>query len=98
MTCAYIPRTTAGVKFGRKPKLSKRKGRELLDMLESVVASKKELAQQFNVSRATIYRLSARLDKEFKNGYRKSGIIEAAPRWMQPSIYSPLLRPFQAEC
>ena len=56
----------AGVKFGRKPKLSKRKERELLDMLESVVISKEELARQFNVSRATIYRLAAKLDKEFE--------------------------------
>ena len=55
----------AGVKFGRKPKLSKRKERELLEMLESVVISKEELARQFNVSRATVYRLAARLDKDF---------------------------------
>jgi len=44
----------AGVKFGRKPKLSKRKERELLEMLDSVVISKEELARKFNVSRATI--------------------------------------------
>jgi DNA invertase Pin-like site-specific DNA recombinase len=56
----------AGVKFGRKPKLSKRKEQELLDMLESVVVSKKELAREFNVSRATVYRLAAKLDKEFE--------------------------------
>lgn len=52
----------AGVKFGRKPKLSKRKEREMLD---SVVISKEELARQFNVSRATVYRLAAKLDKDF---------------------------------
>ncbi|MCF6266343.1 MAG: hypothetical protein L3J57_07340 [Desulfuromusa sp.] len=40
----------AGVKFGRKPKLSKRKERELLEMLDSVVISKEDLARQFNVS------------------------------------------------
>jgi DNA invertase Pin-like site-specific DNA recombinase len=56
----------AGVKFGRKPKLSKRKERELLDMLDSVDISKEELARQFNVSRATVYRLAAKLDKEFE--------------------------------
>ena len=56
----------AGVKFGRKPKLSKRKERELLEMLESVVISKEDLARQFNVSRATVYRLAAKLDKEFE--------------------------------
>jgi DNA invertase Pin-like site-specific DNA recombinase len=55
----------AGVKFGRKPKLSKRKERELLEMLDSVVISKEELARQFNVSRATVYRLAAKLDKDF---------------------------------
>ena len=55
----------AGVKFGRKPKLSKRKERELLEMLDSVVISKEDLAQQFNVSRATVYRLAAKLDKDF---------------------------------
>ncbi|WP_321366174.1 recombinase family protein [uncultured Desulfuromusa sp.] len=56
----------AGVKFGRKPKLSKRKERELLEMLETVVISKEELARQFNVSRATVYRLAAKLDKDFE--------------------------------
>jgi DNA invertase Pin-like site-specific DNA recombinase len=55
----------AGVKFGRKPKLSKRKERELPEMLDSVVISKEELARQFNVSRATVYRLAAKLDKDF---------------------------------
>ncbi|HEY5672165.1 MAG TPA: recombinase family protein [Malonomonas sp.] len=55
----------AGVKFGRKPKLSKRKEHELLEMLESVVISKEDLARQFNVSRATVYRLAAKLDKDF---------------------------------
>ena len=55
----------AGVKFGRKPKLSKRKERELLEMLDSVVISKEDLARQFNVSRATVYRLAAKLDKDF---------------------------------
>lgn len=55
----------AGVKFGRKPKLSKKKERELLEMLESVVISKEDLARQFNISRATVYRLSAKLDKDF---------------------------------
>ena len=56
----------AGVKFGRKPKLPKRKERELLDMLESVVISKEGIARQFNVSRGTVYRLAAKLDKEFE--------------------------------
>ncbi len=55
----------AGVKFGRKPKLSKRKERELLEMLDSVIISKEDLARQFNVSRATVYRLAAKLDKDF---------------------------------
>lgn len=55
----------AGVKFGRKPKLSKRRERELLEMLDSVVISKEDLARQFNVSRATIYRLAAKLDNDF---------------------------------
>ncbi len=41
--------------------------RELLDMLESVVVSKEKLARQFNVSRATVYRLAAKLDKEFED-------------------------------
>ena len=35
----------AGVKFGRKPKLTKKKERELLEMLESVVISKEDLAR-----------------------------------------------------
>jgi DNA-binding MurR/RpiR family transcriptional regulator len=35
-------------------------------MQEFVVVSKKELAHQFNVSRATVYRLAAKLDKEFE--------------------------------
>lgn len=60
----------AGVKFGRKPKLSKRKEQELLDLLESVVISKEELAQQVNVSRATVYRLAAMLDREFEEQAR----------------------------
>lgn len=60
----------AGVKFGRKPKLSKKKERELLEMLESVVVSKEDLARQFNVSRATVYRLAAKLDKEFEEENR----------------------------
>jgi DNA-binding MurR/RpiR family transcriptional regulator len=34
-------------------------------MLDSVIISKEELARQFNVSRATVYRLAAKLDKEF---------------------------------
>lgn len=55
----------AGVKVGRKPKLSKRKEHELLQMLEADVISKQDLARQFNVSRATIYRMAAKLDKEF---------------------------------
>lgn len=54
----------AGVKFGRKPKLTKKKERELLEMLESVVIRKEDLARQFNVSRATVYRLAAKWDKE----------------------------------
>lgn len=37
----------AGVKLGRKPKLSKRKERELLETLGSVVISKEDLARQF---------------------------------------------------
>ena len=52
-------------KFGRKPKLSKRKERELLEMLETVGMSKGDLARQFNVSRATVYRLAANLDRDF---------------------------------
>ncbi len=56
----------AGVKFGRKPKLTKKEERELLEMLDSVVISKEDLAQQFNVSRATVYRLAAKLDKDFE--------------------------------
>ena len=55
----------AGVKFSRKPKLSTRKERELLEMLETVVMSKEDLARQFNVSRATVYRLAANLDRDF---------------------------------
>ncbi len=55
----------AGVKFGRKPKLTKRKERELLEMLESVAISKEDLARQFNVSKATVYRLAAKLDQDF---------------------------------
>jgi hypothetical protein len=39
--------------------------RELLEMLDSVVISKEDLARQFNVSRATVYRLAAKLDKDF---------------------------------
>ena len=53
------------VKFGRKPKLSKRKDRELLETLETVVISKEDLAQQFNVSKAAVYRLVAKQDKDF---------------------------------
>ncbi len=55
----------AGVKFGCKPKLTKKKERELLEVLESVVMSQEDLARQFNVSRATVYRLVARLEKDF---------------------------------
>ena len=55
----------AGVKFGRKPTLSKRKEREQLEMLETVVMSKEDLARQFKVSRATVYRLAANLDRDF---------------------------------
>ena len=45
----------AGVKFGRKPKLSKRRERELLEMLESVIISKEDLARQFIVMRPIFY-------------------------------------------
>ena len=62
----------AGVKFGRKPKLTIKKERELLEMLESVVVSKEDLARQFNVSRGTIYRLAAKLIKEFEEQHQQS--------------------------
>jgi transposase len=35
-----------------------------------VVVSKKELAREFNVSRATVYQLAAKLDKEFEEQVR----------------------------
>ncbi|PNU20764.1 hypothetical protein C2E25_05995 [Geothermobacter hydrogeniphilus] len=38
----------------------------VLEMLESVVISKEDLARQFNVSRATVYRLAAKADMDFQ--------------------------------
>ena len=51
---------------------------ELLEVLESVVMSKEDLARQFNVSRATVYRLAAKLDKEFVEQAQKDWQAEAA--------------------
>lgn len=46
----------AGVKFGRKPKLSKLEEESLAMWIKEEALSKEELAEKFNVSVTTIYR------------------------------------------
>ena len=46
----------AGVKFGRKPKLSKMEEESLSSWIREEVLSKEELAEKFNVSVSTVYR------------------------------------------
>ena len=57
----------AGVKFGRKPKLTKKKEKELFEQLDLGITSKEDLARQFNVSRATVYRMTAALNSDYAN-------------------------------
>jgi predicted DNA-binding transcriptional regulator YafY len=51
----------AGVKFGRKPKLSRLELESLDTWIKEAVLSKEELAEKFNVSVTTIYRRIAPL-------------------------------------
>ena len=46
----------AGVKFGRKPKLTKTEEESLATWIREDVLSKEDLAEKFNVSVSTIYR------------------------------------------
>ena len=51
----------AGVKFGRKPKLSKLEEESLASWIKEEALSKEELAEKFNVSVTTVYRRIAAL-------------------------------------
>ncbi len=51
----------AGVKFGRKPKLSKLEEESLASWIKEETLSKEELAEKFNVSVTTVYRRIATL-------------------------------------
>lgn len=53
----------AGVKFGRKPKLSKVEEESLSSWIREEVLSKEELAEKFNVSISTIYRRMTAIKK-----------------------------------
>lgn len=53
----------AGVKFGRKPKLSKQEEESLASWIKEETLSKEELAEKFNVSVTTVYRRIATLKK-----------------------------------
>ncbi|MBN1958354.1 MAG: recombinase family protein [Desulfuromonadales bacterium] len=53
----------AGVKFGRKPKLSKQEEESLASWIKEEALSKEELAEKFNVSVTTIYQRIATLKK-----------------------------------
>jgi transposase len=53
----------AGVKFGRKPKLSKQEEESLASWIKEETLSKQELAEKFNVSVTTVYRRIATLKK-----------------------------------
>ncbi|MCK4691799.1 MAG: helix-turn-helix domain-containing protein, partial [Desulfuromonadales bacterium] len=46
----------AGVKFGRKPKLTKAQENSLSEWINRGIFSKEELAQKFNISVSTLYR------------------------------------------
>ncbi len=50
-----------GVKFGRKPKLSKLEEESLASWIKDEALSKEELAEKFNVSVTTVYRRIAAL-------------------------------------
>ena len=53
----------AGVKFGRKPKLSKIEEESLAAWIKEEVLSKEDLAEKFNVSVSTIYRRMSAANK-----------------------------------
>jgi len=53
----------AGVKFGRKPKLSKREEESLSSWIREEVLSHEELAEKFNVSVSTVYRRMSAMKK-----------------------------------
>jgi len=53
----------AGVKFGRKPKLSKREEEALSSWIREKVLSHEELAEKFNVSVSTVYRRMSTMKK-----------------------------------
>lgn len=46
----------AGVKFGRKPKLSEEEDEALVSGIKEGILSKTELAEMFDVSVTTVYR------------------------------------------
>ncbi len=53
----------AGVKFGRKPKLTKMEEESLASWIKEDVLSKEDLAEKFNVSVSTIYRRMVAMKK-----------------------------------
>ena len=53
----------AGIKFGRKPKLSKREEESLSSWIREKVLSHEELAEKFNVSVSTVYRRMSTMKK-----------------------------------
>ncbi len=53
----------AGVKFGRKPKLTKVEEESLASWIREDVLSKEDLAEKFNVSVSTIYRRMVAMKK-----------------------------------
>ncbi len=53
----------AGVKFGRKPKLTKMEEESLASWIKEDVLSKEDLAEKFNVSVSTIYRRMVAIKK-----------------------------------
>lgn len=85
----------AGVKFSRKPKLTK-KERELFEILDSVIISKEDLARLFNVSRATVYRLQQNSIKILKSKISRAERMGAAPIRLQPPFKS--LIPRNRQC
>ena len=53
----------AGVKFGRKPKLTKLEEESLSSWIREEALSKEELAEKFNVSVSTVYRRMSAMKK-----------------------------------
>ena len=53
----------AGVKFGRKPKLSKMEEESLSTWIREEALSKEELAEKFNISVSTVYRRMSAMKK-----------------------------------